>query len=224
MAQFPSLPLFTDAYLGDTTHLTTFEHGAYLLLLIAQWRSKDDCLPNDDVRLARIAGTTVNHWRKIKPTIFEFFSVSDEVIIQNRLRDERTWVAEKSQINSSNSKARWLKIKETNNTGAPQPDIRNECEPDTPTPTPTPTPTKYTVDFEIWWKEYPSSKGKSPAQIAYKKALKKIDKEELLQKTKEFKKSLNGADKKFTPHATSWLNQELWLDELETKERASKGW
>ena len=53
MAQFPVLPLWTDAYLGDTTHLTTIEHGAYMLLLMVSWRSPDCRLPDDDAMLAR---------------------------------------------------------------------------------------------------------------------------------------------------------------------------
>lgn len=32
MAEFPALPLWTDAYIGDTAHLTNEEHGVYLRL------------------------------------------------------------------------------------------------------------------------------------------------------------------------------------------------
>jgi hypothetical protein len=44
MAEFPALPLWTDAYLGDTRHLSQSEHGAYLLLLITAWRTPN-CSP-----------------------------------------------------------------------------------------------------------------------------------------------------------------------------------
>lgn len=37
MADFPYLPIWTDAYLADTTHLRTEEHGRLLLLLMKAW-------------------------------------------------------------------------------------------------------------------------------------------------------------------------------------------
>lgn len=89
MAELPKLPLWTDAYLGDTGHLTTIEHGAYLLLLITAWRSKDGLLPDDDKMLARYTRLTLDKWRKMRPIIEPFFSVEKGVWKQGRLLDER---------------------------------------------------------------------------------------------------------------------------------------
>lgn len=77
MAAFPAMPLFTDAYLADTRHLTTEEHGAYLLLLMCAWRSKDCTLADDDGALARIAGLSPTKWRRMKPVLRGFFNIED---------------------------------------------------------------------------------------------------------------------------------------------------
>jgi uncharacterized protein YdaU (DUF1376 family) len=84
----PIFPLWTSKYHEATTHLTTLEHGAYLLLLMAMWK-QGGSLPNDDVRLARLARLSLDRWRKIAPTIMEFFTVEDgDRITQKRLRHE----------------------------------------------------------------------------------------------------------------------------------------
>jgi hypothetical protein len=44
MAEYPFLPLWTDAYFADTRHLTLEQHGAYLLLIIEAWRRADCCI------------------------------------------------------------------------------------------------------------------------------------------------------------------------------------
>ncbi len=77
MAAYPAMPLFTDAYLADTRHLTTEEHGAYLLLLMCAWRSKDCALADDDGALARIAGLSPTKWRRMKPVLRSFFDIED---------------------------------------------------------------------------------------------------------------------------------------------------
>jgi uncharacterized protein YdaU (DUF1376 family) len=102
-----AIPLFADAYLADTTHLTTEEHGAYLLLLMAAWRQGDCALPHDDRKLARIAGLTPRKWAAIKPTIMEFWQVENGRIYQLRLRKEHDFVCKKSEANRKAAEARW---------------------------------------------------------------------------------------------------------------------
>jgi uncharacterized protein YdaU (DUF1376 family) len=111
MAKFPALPLFTDAYLGDTTHLTTIEHGAYLLLLMVAWRSKDTSLPDDDKMLARYARMTPGQWSRIKPTIEEFFEVRGGNWTQKRLTDEASYVNGKRDAQAAAGRASAAKRK-----------------------------------------------------------------------------------------------------------------
>lgn len=106
------MPLYTDAYLGDTTHLTTTEHGAYLLLLITMWRTKDGSLPDDDRLLARYTRLTTTQWQRVKLVITPFFTINDGVWTQGRLTDELLAVRQQSKRQSDKVKARWLKNKE----------------------------------------------------------------------------------------------------------------
>lgn len=67
----PWMPLYVGDYLADTRHLTTEEHGAYMLLIMHYWRTGG--LPNDDARLARIAGLTPEGWSGSRTTLADLF-------------------------------------------------------------------------------------------------------------------------------------------------------
>lgn len=131
MAEYPALPLWTDAYLGDTTHLTTLEHGAYLLLLMAMWRATGCRLPNDDKALSRYARLTSGQWLRIKPTVMAFFRVDGSWLTQGRLTDEHAAVKAHSKRQSARSKARWAKSPSAENHKAVrQEDVLSSNAPD----------------------------------------------------------------------------------------------
>jgi len=143
MAEFPMMPFWTDAYLGDTMHLTTIEHGAYMLLLITAWRSKDGKLPDNDVLLARYCRLTLDKWKKIKPIIQPYFSVENGKWIQGRLQDERKASLEFSKSQSKKGKARWLINKETGDAAACSGLSPAYASPSPfPSPSPSPSPLK----------------------------------------------------------------------------------
>lgn len=111
MAEFPGFTIWTDAYLADTGHLTTLEHGAYFLLLLAMWRA-GGYLPNDDVKLARFCRATPGDWKKIRAHLLEFFTEDGDKITQGRLLDELEKARERSRKASDNARSKYRKTKE----------------------------------------------------------------------------------------------------------------
>ena len=127
MADFPYLPLWTDAYLADTTHLRTEEHGAYLLLLFSAWRTADCSLPDDDDILSRLAGLSLSKWQSMKPTIMAFWRLNKrrKRWVQKRLQKERENSAEKSSKARGSAVSGWKKRKSGNANA-----MRTQCYPE----------------------------------------------------------------------------------------------
>jgi uncharacterized protein YdaU (DUF1376 family) len=65
------MPIYIGDYLADTGHLTTTQHGAYLLLMMHYWRKSE--LPADDKQLAAIAKLPLRIWLDMKETLQAFF-------------------------------------------------------------------------------------------------------------------------------------------------------
>ena len=73
---------------------------------------------------------------------------------------------------------------------------------------------EYTHEFELFWKSYPRHESKSLAMKAFKKV--KVDINILLQAIAKQKNSKQWKDN-IIPHASTWLNQSRWEDEIITK-------
>jgi uncharacterized protein YdaU (DUF1376 family) len=67
----PWMPLYVGDYLGDTGHLTTAQHGAYLLLMMHYWRKGE--LPDDDRQLSKITKLPLKTWCDYRPVLQDFF-------------------------------------------------------------------------------------------------------------------------------------------------------
>lgn len=86
------MPLYVGDYLADTMHLSTLEHGAYLLLLMHYWRTGP--IANDDATLQKISGVSPHLWTKsfVGSTIKKFFVVEGGYLIHKRVEAERAKV------------------------------------------------------------------------------------------------------------------------------------
>ena len=131
MAELPFLPLATDAYLADTTHLTTEQHGAYLLLLMAAWRNPDCDLPDDEVQLAQICRMSLRSWRAKNAPVLAFFSLKSGRLKQKRLSEtrEKVKVKRKQRLDALD---RAMKARKRKPDGQPgdEPDGRPSGQPD----------------------------------------------------------------------------------------------
>lgn len=214
MAEFPALPLWTDAWVADTHHLTRLLRGTYFDLLVLMWRTPGCRVPNDEGWLcARLRINTSEYVNELKPLINDLCQCDGNWITQKRLTREHEYVRARSDAQAVRAKLRWQKEKDVSQ--------RNATPGNAPTPTPTPTP--LTVfpskpppgDFEGFWICCPRKVGKGAAKKAYARAVLKTSPDLLVVAMRRYAQSRVGEPEQFTVHPTTWLNAERWTDEAQ---------
>ena len=102
----PWMPLYVGDYLGDTGHLTTAQHGAYLLLMMHYWRKGE--LPDDDRQLSKITKLPLKTWCDYRPILQDFFHggwrhkrIDAELERMVRLSEKRAIAGQKGGLGSA---------------------------------------------------------------------------------------------------------------------------
>jgi uncharacterized protein YdaU (DUF1376 family) len=102
----PWMPLYVGDYLGDTGHLTTTQHGAYLLLMMHYWRKGE--LPDDNRQLSKIAKLPLKTWCEYRATLQDFFydgwkhkRIDAELQRMMRVSEKRAIAGQKGGIGSA---------------------------------------------------------------------------------------------------------------------------
>lgn len=116
MAALPYIQLYVADYLADTQHLTTEEHGAYMLLIFSYWQTGK---PLRIDRLATVARLSNERWANVEETLREFFHVVGTHWHHFRIEADLEAVNSKSSKASdagkASAKARALKKQQESN-------------------------------------------------------------------------------------------------------------
>lgn len=143
------MPLYVADYLADTSHLSTEEHGAYLLLIMHYWRTGQP-LPADPAQLRRIVRADQKQWARISGAVLPFFVAEAGVYRHKRIDGELAKAAKKSTERSASGKAgasaRWssgdgkrmANASDCDGSAMPEP-LANAKQTDAPSPSPTQT-------------------------------------------------------------------------------------
>lgn len=212
MAQFPALPLFTDAIVADCHHLTDAEFGLYMRILITMWRAPECRIPAKAEWLEKRFGRPIV---EIGPLLTDFCKTDGNYWWQGRVVDEMAYVKKTSKRQTDRIKSRWNKVKlSTNGNTGNTPDC-NTPHPTPPTPTDKDTivslvvpseqksllPDEPTFEtekmFQEFWQAYPGQGKDGATGNAYKgskkDALKFYDKLIRKEKSYEHRRQLHEA-------------------------------
>lgn len=217
------MPLYVGDYLADTTHLTTLEHGAYLLLMMAYWR-RGEALPDDDRFLAKITGLHHHQWGKVKKSLRVMFDTTGEVWLHKRLEKEILKSSERSAAGVRANSVRWATGVQVTVIDTKK-DIYSSVEVPQSPPTESPLLNGHQSGlsmkkkddwpndaFDILWKKYPEKVGKQAAIKAFAAAR---------RKNIPWLKIITALDRYIATkpqdrswcHASTWLNGCRWDDE-----------
>jgi uncharacterized protein YdaU (DUF1376 family) len=234
------MPLYIGDYLADTMHLTTEQHGAYLLLIMAYWKN-GGALSSNDSRLAATCRLSIDAWSMHKHTLASFFDTWSDPELWILVRAEKEMEKagnnqEKRTLRAQKAAAARWGIDATSNAPSIQQAMLNECPSPSPSykdqktlKAPLSPKAKKTSDpswFDQFWKLYPNKVGKPKAKTSF---------ENRCKTQADFKAIMDGLAKhvvselfmkdegRFQPHPTTWLNQDRYNDEVKPYVQGTNG-
>jgi uncharacterized protein YdaU (DUF1376 family) len=222
------MPLWIADYLADTMHLTTRQHGEYLLLLMFSWK-QDRPLPKADAALRAIARASEEEWAEDKETVLAFFDEGQGGYTQARLERERVKAVARYNAQAVRSAA-GVAARQAHKVPEVEPEVRPEVKLEADTTHNSHiskdikdmygsvAPDGYPSDFEQFWKAYPRTPNmsKSAALKSWKQQKSHLPPlPDLLSSVAKYRAFLDAETKKQgraypAKHAQGWITERRW--------------
>lgn len=219
MPTLPYMKLHIADYLADTQHLTTQEHGAYLLLLMNYWQTEKP-LNNKRGRLKSVVRLSTEEWKEVEITLSEFFTVEDDLWKHGRVEAElESVIALSTQASYAGSKsARVRAEKKRNSNGSSttvEPKFNDRSDSVERKSNHKDIDKDKDIDikseFDLFWLAYPRKGDKKKALISFRGALTITNSAVIIAGARRYANDPN-RDNAFTKLPTTWLNGECWND------------
>ena len=217
MAICPWLAWYPSDYIGDTSHLSLEEHGAYCLLLFHAWMRGGE-IPSDPRELRRIWGVSLQKtrkiWAKIRPLLFE----KDGHFYSRKLMNEIGKAIERQKKAETAAYARWNAPSNASSNASrardPTTTTTEEKERDLNLGQKTASSANGASRFSEWWAGYPKKVKKRESEKVWRS--KHLDDKadqliaDVARRRREDRRWLDG----FCPDPTTYLRGERWDDEV----------
>jgi uncharacterized protein YdaU (DUF1376 family) len=108
-ARYPYMPFYVDDWLSSdkVESFTLEQQGAYLRLLLRQWKSKTGVLPADETTLAKWSGLGAKFPKLGRPIIEQCFVRSNGGLVNERCRVLWERARERASKASAAARMRW---------------------------------------------------------------------------------------------------------------------
>jgi len=204
-------------YRKDTSHLSLLEHGIYRQLLDTYYLDEQP-LSNDLAKLMRSHSVrNADEQQALQNVLTDFFELTENGYFHKRCQEGIAQFHGKSAKARASANVRWAnelkaskKTKSKRNANALQTQTESNAN-GMLTNNHKPITNIYTNEFELFWKEYPRHENKAGALKSWKKI--EVELNVILKAIEQQKKSKQWKDGVY-PHASTWLNQRRWEDEI----------
>lgn len=181
-----------------------------ILVILANYADeKGSCYPSYK-HLAKIIG--LNTTKTIQNAIKEFENLG-YLKIEHRKLDNGGYTSNRYHLTLNNNpmviEDTTPSVMEDSRVGLP---VTNNTKEDTK---------RYIHEFELFWKHYPRKVGKYQASVSFGKYDEKHY-SKIIYATKIFASENITTEERFIPHATTWLNQQRYLDYINKKLKDNK--
>jgi uncharacterized protein YdaU (DUF1376 family) len=235
MADLPAFLFYPEDFATGTADMSPTEVGIYIRCLCHQWHKL--FVPDDATKVARIVGATPDEIQAAWPAVrAKFIATAPGELRNARLekvrRDLRESQKRRSKSGKAGAAARWSDANANGNANgkrkatAKRKQRQTRCGSDgkmMPSRVENENSIEDSLGFEDFWKVVHRKEGKGAAQKAYERACARIagrsgpggDNPDafLIERMVQFAKSPRGKAGRFSPHPSTWLNEDRFDDD-----------